>query len=106
MRESGYIILTIRFNKEGKNWVAVCEELGTSTFGRSFEEAEKRIKEAVELHLNTLEDVGERDKFFKEHKIKFYKSMPPREEFRCSFSYDPNSYFNLWPLRIPKTVSA
>jgi len=106
MRKSGYIILTIKFNKEGKNWVAYCEELGTSTFGRSIEEAKKRIKEAIELHLNTLEDVGELDRFFGEHKIRFYESMPPQEEFKCSFSYDPNSYFNFWALSIPKTVSA
>lgn len=99
-------MVTIKFSKEGKNWVAICEELGTSTFGRSIEEAKRRIKEAIELHLNTLEDVGERDNFFREHKIKFYEAMPPKREIKPVFHYDPNSYFNFLAFPINKIISA
>ncbi|MDY7037908.1 MAG: hypothetical protein SV375_17320 [Thermodesulfobacteriota bacterium] len=63
------LTLTIELKKEGQRWLARCIELGTSTFGRSIEDAKKKIKEAVLLHLNTLEDVGERERFFEEHKI-------------------------------------
>ena len=77
----GFVVLTFKFHKEGKRWVAYCEELGTATFGRFLQEAESRLKEAVELHLNTLEDVGERERFFAEHNIQLYSTKP-----RGSFS--------------------
>lgn len=72
----GYITVTLEFQKEGKRWAAYCEELGTATFGRSIPEAERKLKDAVLLHLNTLEDVGERDRFFKENSIRFYRTKP------------------------------
>jgi len=74
----GYIVLTFEFRKEGKRWVAHCEELGTATFGRSIPEAERKLKEAVLLHLNTLQDVDETERFFKEHSIKFHRTRPTK----------------------------
>jgi len=62
-----FIVLTQKFHKEGKRWLGRCEELGTSVFGRSLLETEKILDEAVELHLNTLEDIGELEHFFDEH---------------------------------------
>ena len=76
MATSGYIVLTYKFCKEGNRWVAHCMELGTSTFGRSLQQAEKRIDDAVLCHLNCLEEVGERERFFKEHHIRFYQTKP------------------------------
>lgn len=73
---AGYIVVTLVFQKAGKRWTARCEERGTAIFARSLPEAEKRIKEAVLLHLDTLEDVGERERFFKEHKIQFLLTKP------------------------------
>lgn len=75
---SGYIILTMRFKNEAKRWTAECVELGTATFGRSWKEAKTRIEEAVLLHLNTLEEVGERERFFRENNIQFYHEKPRR----------------------------
>jgi len=69
MKAQGYVVLTLKFQKQGRRWTALCEELGTATFGRSLPEADQRLKEAVLLHLNTLEEVGERERFFKENKI-------------------------------------
>ena len=74
--ERGYVVLTLAFKPEGRRWVARCEELGTATFGRSLPEAEKRIKEAVLLHLNTLEDVGECARFLGEHKVNVHRIKP------------------------------
>ena len=76
MDEKGYIILTHTFQKEGRRWLARCEELGTSVFGRSLPEAERILVEAIWLHLNTLEDTGERKRFFKEHNIPFHNVEP------------------------------
>jgi len=76
LNAEGYVVLTLKFSKEGRRWTGYCEELGTATFGRSLPEADRRLKEVVLLHLNTLEDVGERERFLKEHGIKFLKTNP------------------------------
>jgi predicted RNase H-like HicB family nuclease len=83
VRKHGYVVLTLKFRKEGRRWTAYCEELGTATFGRSIPEADKRIKEAVLLHLNTLEEVGERKRFFKEHDITFHQNRPKEDITVC-----------------------
>lgn len=83
MAELGYVILTFKFCKAGRRWTAYCEELGTATFGRSLPEADKRLEEAVLLHLDTLEEVGERDRFFREHNIKFHRVKPKKDITIC-----------------------
>ena len=69
-----HVVLTTSFHREGKNWVALCDELGTSTYGKSLNEAQERIAEAIELHLNTLEEVGEIESFFAKNKIEIKKT--------------------------------
>lgn len=77
-----FIVLTVSFRQEGDKWLARCIELGTSTFGNTFEGAQEALKEAIDLHLNTLEDVHECERFFKENHIKVYTNTPhpPREK--------------------------
>ena len=72
----GYVRLTCKYHKEARKWVAVCDELGTSTFGRTLDEAERKLDEAILMHLNTLEDVGERERFFRENNISLYRTRP------------------------------
>ena len=79
MDSKRYVFLSFEFHKEGRRWTARCKELGTATFGRSVTEAETRLQEAVVLHLNTLDDVGETERFFKEHNIKFYSTKPKHD---------------------------
>lgn len=76
MNYNGYVVLTYEFGREGRRWTAHCKELGTATFGRSLPEAQRRLAEVVGLHLNTLEDIGERKRFFQEHNIKFHETKP------------------------------
>ena len=83
MEDKGYIILINTFRKEGRRWLGRCEELGTSVFGRSLPEAEKILVEAVRLHLNTLEDVGERKRFFKKNNIRFHSVIPQHDITVC-----------------------
>ena len=51
---------TIVINKEGKWYVPRSVELGVVSQGRTIEEAEKNIKEAIELYL---EDQPEKKKY-------------------------------------------
>ena len=59
------IKLTYRLTQEGRTWLASCEEMGTSVFGRSEKDAMNKLEEAVECHLETLEELGELGRFFK-----------------------------------------
>jgi predicted RNase H-like HicB family nuclease len=71
-----FVVLTCVFRKEDKWVTAECQELGTTAFGRTLNDAEKRLREATLLHLNGLEAAGERSRFFREHKIKTYTHYP------------------------------
>ena len=66
------------YHKEGKQWVGECQELGTSTFGNSFEEVEAELIELVELHLNSLEGLNERERFLKEQGIEILTKELPK----------------------------
>ncbi len=48
--------LTMVIEKEGKWYVATCPELGVASQGRSFEEAEAMIQEAVEPLLEEADE--------------------------------------------------
>lgn len=87
-----YIQLTFKFKKEGENWTAYCEELGTATYAKELEEAKKSIKEAALLHLNTLEDVGERERFFKENNIKLLSHIQKKKDISISGPFDQDTY--------------
>ena len=72
-----YIILTcIYHQEEDGRWTAECEELGTATYGDTFEKTKTALEESIGLHLNTLEAVGERERFFKENGIKIIRKTP------------------------------
>ena len=87
-----YIVLTFKFKQEGKKWTAYCEELGTATFGSSLKDAQEKLKEAVLLHLNTLERVGECRNFFAEHNIQVFTQRPKSKELTLSGPFDTNTY--------------
>lgn len=100
MGAKGYVVLTYQFQKEGNRWTAYCEELGTATFGRSIPEADRKLDEAVLLHLNTLEEVGERVRFFKEHNIEFHPTKPKSDiSFCVSSSQEVFVHPRIQPIR-------
>ena len=101
MAAAGYVVLTLKFRKVDKRWTGYCEELGTATFGRSLPEADKRLKEAILLHLNTLEEVGERDRFFKEHSIEYHHSKPSKDVTVC-LPLKPSVFVQPFIQRIPE----
>jgi len=105
MKRFGYIVVTLKFRKEGRRWTAICEELGTATFGRSIQEASERIKEAVLLHLNTLEEVGERERFLRENGIKFYRHKPKSDEIKCNH-LDSNAFYTPFIPSISRELNA
>ena len=84
MAKTGYIEATVQFQKEGEKWVARCLQLGTSTYGDSLEEVEEAIRELMNMQLNALEKLGERRRFFREHRIRFSRKKPEARRARVS----------------------
>ena len=79
MPHKRFVIVTILFSKERDGrWTAECAEFGTATFGDTLEEAKENILEALDLHLNTLEETGEFDRFVREHNIKVHTARPKK----------------------------
>jgi predicted RNase H-like HicB family nuclease len=48
--------LTVVIEKDGNWYVATCPELGVASQGRSFEQAEAMVQEAVELLLEEADE--------------------------------------------------
>jgi predicted RNase H-like HicB family nuclease len=76
VENSGYIVLTFKFRKGKNGWSGLCEELGTAVDGKTLQETEDLLKELVGLHLASLEEIGERERFFKEHHIELHHRRP------------------------------
>jgi predicted RNase H-like HicB family nuclease len=75
-RAEGYITLTFKLHVEDGQYVARCVELGVSSCAKGIEKAIERIEEATSLYLNTLEDVGERERVLKEAGIEIKPGVP------------------------------
>jgi len=52
------ILVTHRIKESGGRFVAFCPELLVTTQGNTVEEANNNLKEAVILHLETLDQLG------------------------------------------------
>ena len=51
--------VVIEKGKDGGYWAYVPDLPGCTSFGESFEDAERNVKEAVELHIESLREHGE-----------------------------------------------
>jgi hypothetical protein len=100
-RTEGYISLTLKFYREQGRWVGECQELGTSTYGRSLPETKKQLVELVGLHINTLEDVGERQRFFKENGIKFHLNKPQMGVINLPYETKLDVFISQYLQKIP-----
>ena len=85
---SGYVTLTLSFEQEGSEWVGVCLELGTSTFADTLEKCQEELQELVTDHLNVLEELGERERFFEEWGIEVHTDDKVPSEFTIRGSGD------------------
>jgi len=97
----GYIILTLKFHKEARNWVGECQELGTSTYHRSIYEIKKQLVELVCLQLDALEDAGEAQRFFKDNGIEFHREKPTIKTIEIPFNDKSDAFFTPYLQKIP-----
>jgi hypothetical protein len=92
MTAKGFVVVTFVFRQEGKVWTAECRELGTATYGRSLKRTHDELLEMVKDHLSVLEEVGERERFFKDHGIAFYSDESVPAEIQQSLRLDEEAY--------------
>ena len=92
----GYIILTPKVAKEEEQWTGECLELGTATYGDTLDEVQRELRELVMLHLNGLEDIKERERFFRDHNIPIYPT-PDRLQ-SINVNVGPNVYPEVLPV--------
>ena len=83
-----YAALTFSFEREGDVWVGVCLELGTSTYADTLEECQSELLEFVEAHIDVLEEIGERDRFFQKWGITLQDTPAPPAQFTIRGSGD------------------
>lgn len=77
---AGRVILTLQYSREGENWVGICQELSTSTFADTLEHCQQELNELVIEHLNVLEEIGQRERFFHDWGIELYPAhISPKE---------------------------
>ena len=62
--------------REGAQFVAHCPELGIASCGDTIEEAFANIHEAILLHLDVLEELGDRERVFRERGIEVSYEAP------------------------------
>ena len=82
MSATAYVAMTFEFQREGDQWLGQCLELGTATFGDTVDEVADELADLVQLHLSSLEDVGERERFFAKHEIPVFLDRAPLEVTR------------------------
>ncbi len=72
-----YIMLTLSITEEDGQFAAYCKELGTASCGATLDEARVNILDAVELYLDTLDELGDRARIFRESgiRIRTYKKL-------------------------------
>ena len=72
------ISVTHRIRKEKRGYFALCPEFDVASHGRTVEEADKNLKEAVILYLESIEQLGTRDAIFKKRNIRLERK--PKKE--------------------------
>ena len=80
-RANGYIVVTYRAYREGKQWVSECPELAVTSCGDTLEEALDNAADATGLYLNTIEQQGERERVFRERGIPLWQTRPKKDDF-------------------------
>ncbi len=78
----GVVVLTGIVEREDAQYVSYCRELGTASCGDTAEEALENLKDALEVHLNALEETGEIVQELRERNINVY--LPPLRELRMT----------------------
>lgn len=96
----GYITVTFRIHEEDGQYVGRCVELGVSSCAKSLDKALKRAQEATILYLNTLEEVGERERVIREAGIRINQEPSHEPVSVCASPDDELVALRSVPIRM------
>ena len=74
------VVLTGTVEREEDQFVSFCPELGVSSCGDTVEEALDNLGDALEVHLNALEELGEIERVFRERNIEVRPGLGHNEQ--------------------------
>ncbi len=74
---TGYAVHALLFSQVEGQWVGDCAELGVAHYDETLDETHAGLEVFLALTLNTMEDVGERERFLVEHGITLHLSDHP-----------------------------
>ena len=99
-KKGAYIIVTCNITKEDGAYVAVCPELDVASQGKSVEEANNNVKDAILLYLNSIEELGVMKEIFREKKIKIYSEVPEsiKEKISIPKNFNNDSFTTINPI--------
>ncbi len=101
MANKGFVVLTLQFRQSEKRWLGECLELGTATDGRSLKQVHNELMELVLLHLDSLDTVGERERFFREHGITLYSDEAVPTAVEKPIPVDADTYVHAERIQLP-----
>lgn len=79
-KQNRLIVLTGVLWPEDDQWVAQCIELDIATSGKTADDAHEELVDAIAAYVNTLDELGERERIFARAGIAMYE-LPP-DDFR------------------------
>ena len=82
--------LTLDYQQEEGQWVGVCLELGTSAFADTLEQADLELREAVELQVNGMEQLGYLHEYLEAREVQIIPLNPatnPAAGFKLAAQY-------------------
>src|SRR3954452_23924435 len=100
MGNAGIVVLTLMFRQENRRWTGECVELGTTTYGRTLRQTHDELVELVALHRDALAAVGERERFFRAHGIRFYADNALPAEVSPTVPLDAEFYVHAHRVRL------
>ena len=100
----GYIVLTGIVEEEDGQFASYCRELGTASCGDTIVEALDNLREAIELNVEGLEEVGELDRTLRELNIRIERN-PPRLDW-VDVNVPLGQVIKVYSVSVPLVASA
>jgi predicted RNase H-like HicB family nuclease len=89
----GYIQVTLIASEEEGGYASICPELGIASQGETADEALASLRDATMVFLNTIEQLGQRERVFKERHIRVHPHEPTEVTIRLQRPSQIGSFF-------------
>ena len=101
----GFIQVTLIASQEEGGYASICPELGIASQGETADEALASLRDAATVFLNTIEQLGQRERVFKERHIKVHPHEPTEVRIKLQQPSQVASFL-VAPIKGPRRKSA